>query len=73
MFLIKSVFAEEALKAKATDYIPEDQSNVIAHTKLVGGGESTTITFHAPEKGTYDFICSFPGHYSMMKGKFNVE
>ena len=68
-----SVFAEEALKAKATDYIPEDQSNVIAHTKLGGGGESTTITFQAPEKGTYDFICSFPGHYSMMKGKFNVE
>ena len=23
--------------------------------------------------GTYDFICSFPAHYAMMKGKFIVE
>ncbi|MCA9748564.1 MAG: azurin, partial [Romboutsia sp.] len=23
--------------------------------------------------GTYDFMCSFPGHYSVMKGKFIVE
>ncbi|HBX64839.1 MAG TPA: azurin, partial [Balneolaceae bacterium] len=26
-----------------------------------------------PEAGTYDFICSFPGHYALMKGKFIVE
>ena len=68
-----SGFAKEALNAKENDYIPTDQSNVIAHTGLIGGGESDTITFNAPEKGTYDFLCSFPGHYSIMKGKFNVK
>ncbi len=68
-----SGFAEEALKAKANDYIPTDASNVIAHTALIGGGESTVVTFQAPEKGSYDFMCSFPGHYSIMKGKFNVK
>ena len=41
--------------------------------KLIGGGEETTVTFDAPAKGTYDFICSFPGHYALMKGKFIVE
>ncbi|WP_373709882.1 azurin [Kaistella sp.] len=66
-------FEAEAAKAQKDGYIPADTSEIIAHTKLLGGGESDTITFQAPEKGTYDFLCSFPGHYSMMKGKFNVK
>ena len=64
-------FATAAMSAKATGYIPA--KGALAHTKLIGGGESTTIEFTAPKKGTYDFICSFPGHYSIMKGKFIVE
>lgn len=66
-------FEAEAAKAQKDGYIPADTSEIIAHTKLLGGGESDTITFQAPEKGTYDFLCSFPGHYSVMKGKFNVK
>ncbi|RKD17016.1 azurin [Pelobium manganitolerans] len=66
-------FATKAMAAKDNGYIPTDDSNIIAHTKLIGGGESDTITFTAPEKGTYDFLCSFPGHHAMMKGKFIVE
>ncbi len=65
-------FASEAMKAKDKDYIP-GEDKIIAHTKLLGGGEEDTITFKAPEKGEYDFLCSFPGHYAMMKGKFVVE
>ncbi len=64
-------FGMKAMDAKDKEYIPAN--GVIVHTKLIGGGESTTIEFTAPEKGTYDFICSFPGHYAMMKGKFIVE
>lgn len=64
-------FGMKAMDAKNNEYIPAD--GVIVHTKLIGGGESTTIEFTAPAKGTYDFICSFPGHYAMMKGKFVVE
>lgn len=56
----------------ASDHIPSG-SETIANTKLIGGGESVTITFDAPTSGTYDFICSFPGHYGLMKGKFIVE
>lgn len=65
-------FATAAMSARETEYIPESEA-IIAHTKLIGGGESVTITFDAPEVGTYDFICSFPGHYAIMKGKFIVE
>ncbi|MFN4762913.1 azurin [Gillisia sp. Q332] len=64
-------FATAAMNNKATEYIPAN--GVLAHTKLIGGGESTTVEFTVPAKGTYDFICSFPGHYAMMKGKFIVE
>ncbi|MFV0540865.1 MAG: azurin [Aestuariibaculum sp.] len=65
-------FAEKALEVADKEYIPEGDK-VIAHTKLIGGGESTTITFNAPAKGTYDYLCTFPGHYAIMKGKFIVE
>lgn len=64
-------FAMKAMDAKDNEYIPS--KGVLAYTGLIGGGESTTIEFTAPAKGTYDFICSFPGHYSIMKGKFIVE
>lgn len=69
-----SDFAEKSFSAKGNDYIPKSESkNIIAYTGLLGGGESDTITFMAPVKGSYDFLCSFPGHYSIMKGKFIVE
>jgi len=67
-------FGQKAAGAANNDYIPQEEaSKVIAHTKTIGGGEETTITFEAPKKGTYDFICSFPGHVALMKGKFIVE
>lgn len=67
-------FGQKAATAKERGYIPEAEENkVIASTKLLGGGEQDTITFEAPAEGTYDFICSFPGHVSLMKGKFIVE
>ena len=71
--VVMADFATAAVQAKATDYIPNDAKDVIAHTKTIGGGESTSVTFTAPAKGTYDFLCSFPGHYAMMNGKFIVE
>lgn len=66
-------FAMKAMVAKDTEYVPaEMKSSVMAHTKLVGPGESTTIKFTVPA-GTYDFICSFPGHYASMRGKLIAE
>ena len=65
-------FAESAITAKENDYIPAG-TDFIAHTGLIGGGESSSVTFDAPAAGTYDFLCSFPGHYGIMRGKFIVE
>lgn len=68
-----TAFAMEAMNFPDNNYIPKDTDKVIAHTKIIGGGESVTIEFKAPAAGTYTFICSFPGHYAMMKGTFIVE
>lgn len=54
------------------DYIP-DSPDIIAHTKLTKPGESDTITFTAPAAGDYTYICTFPGHYPLMKGTLKVE
>jgi azurin len=46
---------------------------VIAFTKIVGGGQTTSVKFPASKlkKGeAYSFFCSFPGHYSIMRGTF---
>lgn len=66
-------FATKAASASGNEYIPEGTEQVIVHTEMIGGGEETSIEFTAPEAGTYDFICSFPGHYIQMQGKFIVE
>lgn len=67
-------FAVKAAAAHETDYIPDsEKASIIAHTKLLGGGEQDTIEFTIDKKGTYNFLCSFPGHYAMMKGVLIVE
>jgi azurin len=59
---------------KAPVYLPDDRSAVLAHTKIIGGGESDTIEFTVPATaGDYPFLCTFPGHYAMMKGVLKVK
>ncbi len=69
-------FAKAAIQAKANDYIPQDQTDsIVAQTGLAAGGETTSVTFTAPEEpGEYDYICTFPGHFSAgMRGTLVVE
>jgi|SRR5690606_29982970 len=69
-----AAFGGEAFKAKDAEYIPATfASSIIAHTKLLGPGESDTITFTIDEPGEYEFVCSFPGHWGTMRGKIVVE
>lgn len=67
-------FGEAAVPAAATGHIPPSMTDdVIAHTKLLGPGESDKITFTLPDAGVYDFICSFPGHFGTMHGQIVAE
>jgi azurin len=69
-------FAMKCAPAKDNGYIPQDEESkkeMIAHTKLLGGGDSDEITFTAPAAGEYPFICSFPGHFAIMQGVMTVK
>ncbi len=57
-------------------YVKSGDSRVIALTKVIGGGESTSVTFpvsklSAGEK--YKFFCSFPGHIGIMIGDLTLQ
>ncbi|MCR6663888.1 MAG: plastocyanin/azurin family copper-binding protein [Luteimonas sp.] len=57
----------------ANSYLPAGDARVLAYTRVIGGGESDTITFSTAKlkKGEdYTFFCSFPGHWAIMRGKF---
>lgn len=69
-----AAFVRAGANAQDTGYVADSMKDkVIAKTKLIGGGESDTIEFAAPEPGVYDFICSFPNHAAVMKGKLTVK
>ncbi len=69
-------FWQAALQASDNEYIaPEFEDQVIVATDMLGDGESDTVTFTAPEEtGEYDYLCTFPGHYTGgMYGKLIVQ
>jgi azurin len=57
----------------ANNYLTPNDPHVIAATKIVGGGQSATVSFPTSKLtkgGDYSFMCTFPGHYVIMKGTF---
>ena len=58
--------------AMAKGYIPESE-DIFAHSKLIQPGQEEVVEFTAPEAGTYDYLCTFPGHWILMKGVMTVE
>src|SRR5690606_42039248 len=69
--------AADGLAAGADNqYVPQDDDRVIAFTEIIGGGESTSVTFSTSDMqggDPYMFFCSFPGHSALMKGTISIE
>ena len=55
------------------DWIPTGDDRIIAHSGLLDAGTSEEIRFTAPAAGTYQFVCTFPGHNFTMFGDFEVK
>lgn len=65
---------KDGVGAADTDYVKPDNARVVAHTKLIGGGEESSLTLD-PAKladGDYKFACTFPGHGALMNGKVTL-
>ena len=66
----KMISAPDAL---SRNYVP-DSPDVIVHTRVVDPQKTTTIHFTAPaQAGRYPFVCTFPGHWAVMRGILVVE
>ncbi|MDP0491119.1 MAG: GDSL-type esterase/lipase family protein [Verrucomicrobiota bacterium JB023] len=55
------------------EYLP-DSSKILVASRLLAPQEDQEINFTAPnEPGIYPYICTFPGHWRVMKGELIVE
>ena len=71
-----SIASEGIGAGLANNYVKADDARIIAHTKVIGAGETTSVTFDTSKikgAGPYEFFCSFPGHSTMMKGTISVS
>lgn len=61
----------------AADYLKAGDTRVLAHSKVVGGGESTSVSIPVASLNAagapLSFFCSFPGHSAMMKGTVTLK
>lgn len=60
------------LQGSEQQYVP-DIPEVLYHTQLLQPESSETIYFVAPTRpGTYQYVCTFPGHHALMQGNMVV-
>ncbi|MDO4591958.1 MAG: azurin [Comamonadaceae bacterium] len=68
--------AADGMKAgAANEYVKPNDTRVIAYTKVIGGGETTSVDVDVSKlkAGTdYTYFCSFPGHSFIMKGALKL-
>ena len=65
-----------SLRASQNDYIPTDEASlekIFGYTELARPGDTVYITITVPEPGTYPYICTYPGHFTMMQGQLISE
>jgi plastocyanin len=71
--LAATLMAADPETAKSGQYIPKTDK-VLFHTKMVPPISGESLRFMAPtEPGEYPYICSFPGHWTIMKGVMVVK
>ncbi|HXE66676.1 MAG TPA: azurin [Rhodanobacteraceae bacterium] len=73
---MQAVDQESAAAGLDNGYIKAGDSRIIAHTKLIGGGQTTSVSFPVSKiksGGPYVFFCSFPGHSALMHGTISVQ
>ncbi|MGB0133212.1 azurin [Dokdonella sp.] len=72
---LKAIATEGMSAGLDNSYVQPDDKRVIAYTQVIGGGESTSVTIAVDTLSAgadYTFFCSFPGHWSLMKGTLKV-
>ena len=67
----------DGMKAGAeANYVKAGDPRVIVASKVIGGGESTTVTIPVAKLKAgeaYTYFCSFPGHAGIMRGSLALS
>lgn len=73
---MQAVDQESASAGLKNGYVKADDSRIIAHTRLIGAGQTASVSFPVSKiksGGPYVFFCSFPGHSALMHGTISVQ
>lgn len=72
---VNKVIADGLKAGAAQDYVKSGDERVLAKTKLLGGGESDSITLDVSKlkAAPHTFVCTFPGHSGPMRGNIEVK
>jgi len=73
---VEAVAADGMQAGLDAKYVKVDDSRVLAVSAVVGGGETTSVSFSTADLtagGDYMFFCSVPGHSYNMRGMFVVQ
>jgi azurin len=65
--------AMEGISLKEQNYFNPQNPNVIAGSAIANPGATVILRFTAPQKGTYTYLCTYPGHWMKMQGTLTVE
>jgi azurin len=71
-----TVVSKIDMKLGAENGFLPDMPEVIAKTPIIAGGQETQLTMDPSslkKDKKYSFICSFPGHYAIMKGNIALK
>lgn len=70
---IGTAMTADPTAAAAIGYVPKDNRAVLHYTSMLRPGERYTLRFFAPiTPGQYEYVCTYPGHYSAMRGVLEV-
>ncbi len=70
---IGAAMSADPIAAAAIGYVPKDDPAVLHYTAMLRPGQRYTLRFFAPTTaGSYEYVCTFPGHYTSMRGVLEV-
>ena len=72
---LSAINADGMKAGLASQYVKPGDARVIAASKVIGGGESTTVNIPVGKLKageSYTYFCSFPGHSALMKGTLSL-
>lgn len=73
---VQDVASDGGSAGPEAGYVKADDARVVARTEMIGGGQTTSVSFPVSkikDGGPYVFFCSFPGHYALMRGSISVQ